>query len=101
MRMIMHVKIPNNKFNDAVRNGTAEKIIGRILEEIKPETVYFTEYDGKRGAIILLNVEEPSKIPSYAEPFFLMFDAEVQFHIVMSPQDLGRAGLEALSKKWA
>ena len=34
-----------------------------------------------------------------AEPWFLLFDADVQFHIVMSPEELGRAGLEVLAKK--
>jgi hypothetical protein len=101
MRMIMHVIMPNYKFNEAIRDGSAEKKMGRIFEEIKPEAVYFTNYDGKRGVIVILNVEDPSKVPSLAEPFFLYFDAEVHFHIVMSPQELAKAGLEALNKKWA
>jgi hypothetical protein len=101
MRMLMHVKIPNAKFNAAVKDGTLGKKMQRILDESKPEAAYFTEYDGQRGAILIVNVDDPSKVPSLAEPWFLIFEADVQFHIVMSPEELGRAGLEGLAKKWA
>jgi hypothetical protein len=100
MRMLMHVNIPHAKFNAAVKDGTVGQKIQRILDESKPEAVYFTEYDGHRGAILLVNVDDPSRVPSLSEPWFLIFDADVQFHIVMSPEELGRAGLEVLAKKW-
>jgi hypothetical protein len=99
--MLMHVKIPNAKFNAAVKDGTLGKKMQRILDESTPEAVYFTEYDGHRGAILIVNVDDPSKVPSLGEPWFLTFDADVQFHIVMSPEELGRAGLEVLAKKWS
>ena len=47
-----------------------------------------------------VGVKDASEIPSYAEPFFLGFDSTVEFHPVMLPEDLGRAGLEELGKKW-
>jgi len=101
MRMLVHVKIPHEPFNTAVRNGNAGKTIERILAETKPEAVYFTEYDGRRGAIMIVDVVDPSKVPALAEPWFLSFNADVTLHIVLSPEDLGRAGLDALGKKWA
>jgi hypothetical protein len=75
--------------------------MNRILEETKPQAVYFTDYDGRRGAIMIVDVEEPSKVPMFAEPWFLAFNADVEFHIMMTPEDLKRAGLDALAKKWA
>jgi hypothetical protein len=100
MRMLMQAKFPHAKFNAAVKDGTVGQKIKRILDEIKPEAAYFTEYDGHRGAILIVNVEDPSKVPALAEPLFLVFDADVQFRVVMSPEELGRAGLEAIAKKW-
>ncbi len=50
---------------------------------------------------MIVDVADPSKVPALAEPWFLSFNADVTFHIVMSPEDLGRAGLDALGKKWA
>ncbi len=101
MRMLLRVSIPHEKFNEAVRKGTAGQILGRILEDIKPEAAYFTEMDGKRTAILIVNLEEPSRIPALAEPFFLQFDADCEWHIVMKPDDMKKAGLEAIGKKWA
>ena len=101
MRMILQVKIPNETFNAGVKDGTVGKKIQRILEETKPEATYFTEYGGMRGAIMIIDVADASKIPSFAEPWFLLFNAHCELHAVMSPQELANAGLEALSKKWS
>ncbi len=101
MRMLLKVKLPLGKFNAAVRDGSIGKKMQQILADLKPEAVYFTEIEGHRGAIMIVDVAEPSRVPSLAEPWFLQFDAECEFHIVMSPEDLGKAGLDALGKKWA
>jgi len=101
MRMLIHVKFPNEPFNTYVRNGSAGKTIEKLLGEIKPEAVYFTEYDGKRGTIMVVDIPDPSRIPAIAEPFFLLFNAELSAHIVMSPDDLGKSGLDSIGKRWA
>lgn len=101
MRMLVHVKVPHAEFNAAVRDGSAGPKLNRILEETKPEAVYFTEYDGQRAAVMIVDVADPSKVPGLAEPWFLSFNADVEFHVVMTPQDLARAGLEQLGRKWA
>jgi hypothetical protein len=99
--MLLNIVLPHEPFNTAVRNGTAGATLGRILEEIKPEAVYFTEQNGHRGAILIVNVNQASEVPSLAEPWFLSFNADCQFRIVMSPDDLQQAGLEELGRKWA
>jgi len=101
MRMLLHVRIPHEEFNTAVRDGSVEKKMKQILEQTKAEAVYFTEYDGRRGAIMVINIKDPSEVPKFAEPWFLSFNADVQFHIAMTPEELGRAGLEKLGKKWS
>ena len=99
--MLLDVSIPHEAFNAAVRDGSAAEKLKRILEATKPEAVYFTERDGQRGAIMIVNLDEPSKIPAFAEPWFLTFNADVKFRVAMTPDDLARAGLDALGKKWA
>jgi len=101
MRMLLQVRIPHKEFNAAVRDGTAGQKLNRILEETKPQAVYFTEFNGQRGAIMIVDLEDPSKVPTFAEPWFLTFNADVEFHAVMTPDDLRRAGLDALGKKWS
>ena len=101
MRMILDITVPHEPFNSLVRKGEAGKKLGEILEAIKPEAVYFSEHDGKRGAIVVVDMADPSKIPSLAEPWFLTFNAEVRFRVAMTPDDLKKAGLDAVGKKWA
>lgn len=101
MRMLVHVEFPHEQFNAAVRDGTVDQKVNRILEDAKPEAVYFTEYDGRRGVILIVDVEGPAQVPRYSEPWFLTFNADVKFHIVMKPGELGKAGLGVLGKKWA
>ena len=101
MRMLLKVKIPHEEFNQAVRDGTAGLKVRRILKDSKPEAVYFTEQNGQRGAILIVDLPDPSMVPAFAEPWFLSFNADVEFHIVMTPDDLRRAGFEELGKKWS
>ncbi len=101
MKMLLTVEIPHEPFNSLVKSGKAGEIIGRILETIKPEVAYFTEQDGTRGAVFVVDVQTPSDVPALAEPFFLQFQANSKFRIAMSPEDLQKAGLEELGKKWA
>jgi hypothetical protein len=101
MRMLLKVKIPHAEFNQAVRDGTVGQKVRRILEDTKPEAVYFTEQDGQRGAILIIDLPDPSKVPAFAEPWFLAFNANVEFHIAMTPEDLQKSGLEELGKKWS
>jgi hypothetical protein len=100
MRMLLKVKFPPEEFNQAVRNGSIGQKMRRILDDLKPEAVYFTYQDGQRGAIMIIDLLDPSKVPALAEPWFLTFNADVEFHIVMTLEDLEKAGLEELGKKW-
>ena len=100
MRMLLHAMFPTEPFNALVRDGKAGEILQKILEELKPEAVYFTEEDGMRAALLVVEVAGASDIPKIAEPFFLNFDAECRLRIVMSPAELKNSGLDALGKKW-
>ena len=101
MRMLVNVKIPHAVFSAAVKDGTVGSKLNRILESIKPEAVYFTEQSGHRGAMLIVDIPDASKIPAIAEPWVLLFQADVEFRIAMTPDDLKRSGLEDLAKKWA
>jgi len=100
MRVLLDVRFPPQPFNAAVKDGTVGGTLARILEAIKPEAAYFTERDGQRGAVLVVEVSEASKIPAVAEPWFLSFQADVQLRIAMTPEDLKKGGLDDLGKKW-
>jgi hypothetical protein len=100
MKMLLHVDIPHEPFNSLVRAGTAGETLTKILDSLKPQAAYFTEQDGRRGAFLVIDVASPSDVPGFAEPFFLKFNADCRFRIVMSPDDLAKAGLGELGKRW-
>jgi hypothetical protein len=101
MRMLLDITIPHEPFNSLIRKGEAGKKLGAILEALKPEAIYFSEHEGKRGAVAIINMADPSQIPAIAEPWFLTFNADVKFRIAMTPEDLKKSGLDEVGKKWA
>ena len=100
MRMMLTASIPHEPCNSLIRENKLGPILKRILEELNPEAAYFTEQDGNRGAVLILDVSDPSRIPALAEPFFLSFKADCRFRICMTPDDLSKAGLEDIAKRW-
>jgi len=100
MKMLVNVIFPIEPFNSMVRNGTAGDVIGRVIDDIKPESIYFSEQDGHRGAVMVVDVPNASAIPSIVEPWFLNFEANCEFRIAMTPDDLMRANLTKLAEKW-
>ena len=84
MRVLMLLQFPIEPFNTAVKNGTVGAKMRQILDATKPEAAYFTERDGRRGGILVVNMDKAS-----------------EFRIAMTPEDLAHADLDALGKKWA
>ena len=100
MRFVVHVSFPPEKFNQAVLDGTVSAKMGKILDEIKPEAAYFCAQDGKRGGFLVVNMSDVSEMVRLAEPWFLLFDANVEFLPTMTPADLQKGGLDGIGKKW-
>jgi hypothetical protein len=100
MRCLLKVSIPVETGNAAMADGSLNKTIESILTEFKPEAAYFAEDNGQRTGFIFLDVKEPSQIPSIAEPWFLAFNAQVEFHPAMTVDDLKKAapGIERAVK---
>ena len=101
MKMLLDITLPHQQFNAAVKDGTAGSKLNRILESTKPEAVYFTEQHGQRGAILVVDLPDASKLPALVEPWMLLFQADIKMRPFMTPDDLKRAGLDELGKKWS
>ena len=99
--MLLIATLPHHTFNAAVKDGSVGAKMDKILNAIKPESVHFTEIRGKRTAVMIVDLPDASKITSLAEPWFLTFEADVQLHPVMTPEDLQRGGLDNLGKQWS
>ena len=97
MRTMLKVLFPVEASNKAMKEGALEKTIGKMLEQLKPEAAYFFPDGGRRSAIFVFNLKEPSDIVLTAEPFFSALNAEVYLVPVMNAEDL-KAGLAKLMK---
>jgi hypothetical protein len=91
MRCLLKVSIPTEVGNDCVADGSLGKTIESILNDIHPEAAYFAEEHGMRTGYIFCNVKNESDIPAIAEPWFLAFNARVEFHPAMTLADLKKA----------
>lgn len=92
MRCLLKVTIPVETGNATISDGSLNKTIESILNEAKPEAAYFVAEKGKRAGFIFLDLKDTSQIPALAEPWFLAFNAEVEFQPAMNVEDLKKAG---------
>jgi hypothetical protein len=101
VRFVLEIEMPYEPFNTMVKNGTAAQTIEKIMADIKPEAVYFGEVNGRRGGFLVVDIPDASHLPRVGEPLFLAFNASVKSHLVMTPEDLAKAGLEEIGKKYS
>jgi len=92
MRFMITASWPVAAGNAAARAGTMGETIQAILEDIKPEAVYFAAVDGQRTTIMIIDLASASDLPRVAEPWFLAFDASIDATPLMTPEDLEAAG---------
>src|SRR4051812_33973807 len=102
MRFLMKVNIPNETGNAAAKAGKLGTKIESILAELKPEAAYFSDDKGQRTGYLFFEMTDASQIPAVAEPWFLAFNAAIEFHPVMVPADLAKAGpaIKKAAKKY-
>jgi hypothetical protein len=102
MRFMITFRIPVERGNAAVKDGSLNDLTQSILEDLKPEAAYFVDIDGARGGHLVVNIDDASQIPAMVEPLFLALDATIQVHPVFTPEDIPRAleGLQQAAQKY-
>src|SRR5574341_497597 len=103
MRFLVKAAMPTEGGNALIKKGKLGETIHAILDELKPEAVYFTAESGKRTIYFVIALPDASHLPRVAEPFFLAFNATVEFHPTMTPEDLMKAGpdIERAAKNYS
>jgi hypothetical protein len=92
MRMMLKMQMPTDKGNAAIKDGSLQRTLESVLNDLKPEASYFLALDGKRTALIFFDMQETSQIPVLAEPLFQSVDASLELIPVMNADEL-QAGL--------
>ncbi len=102
MRFMVTFRVPPEKGNDMIKDGTLPQTLQSILDDLKPEAAYFSEIEGARGGYLVINMDDASQMPSLSEPLLLGLGATIKAQPVMVPEDLEKAGqdLEQLAQKY-
>lgn len=102
MRFLCTAQMDTEKANELARKGELGQTIQSIIDEIKPEAVYFIADEGKRTAVFIVDMQDMSQLPAVAEPWFLAFNADLNAVPAMLGEDLAKAGpaIEAAGKKF-
>ena len=91
MRMLMIIEIPAEGPKESLRSGKGFEVFPTVLSQINPEAVYFAPRNGNRGAYIVFDLDDVSRIPAISEPFFLSFNAKVELVPCFTPAELEKA----------
>lgn len=95
MRMMARISMPPETGNQAIRDGRLPTVMQQAAQRWRPESMYFTTFDGRRTAFVVFDMADASEIPPFAEPFFSELNADVQIAPVMNGDDL-RKGLSQI-----
>lgn len=97
MRTVLKASMQTEAGSAAIQDGSMTEILGKVLEELKPEAAYFYAENGKRTAFMVFDLTDSRRLPAIAEPLFSKLKAEVSLSPAMNAEDV-RAGLAALKR---
>jgi hypothetical protein len=91
MRFMISTRVPTERANALMKDGSFSQIVQSLMEDLKPEAVYFTDIDGARGGYFIVNIDDPSELPAMVEPIFHGLGATIEVHLVLTPEEFQRA----------
>jgi len=91
MRVLVRAMIPTAAGNKMVKDPNFLKSIKDYIEKFNCEAAYFTEVNGNRTMVFVLDLPSPDMIPAIAEPLFQGYEANVEIHPAMNLDDLKKS----------
>jgi hypothetical protein len=88
MRFLVIAALPTDAVNSAMKHKTFGPTMEKYISEIQPEAVYFTELDGRRSGVFIVNLNSANEIIKVSEPLYHAFGATITWHPVMSPDEV-------------
>jgi len=98
VRVMITFSINPEKGDRLIKEGRLGETMASILEDLQPEAAYFTDVEGTRGGVLVVDMEDASQIPAAVEPLLLGVGATIRVQPVMTPEDLRGAAGEALQQ---
>jgi hypothetical protein len=96
---MLRITVPVDGGNKAIQDGTLQKIVSDAIERLKPESAYFFADRGVRTAMMIIDLNDTSDIPSITEPFFTGLSAAVELIPVMNAEELKKGLAKAMQNR--
>jgi hypothetical protein len=91
MRVLVRAMIPTVSGTQMVKDPKFLQNIEDYIKKFSCEAAYFTEINGNRTMVFVLDLPSTDMIPAIAEPLFQGFEANVEIHPAMNLDDLKSA----------
>jgi hypothetical protein len=98
MRFLIRATIPTEDGNKMVQDPNFLRKLEEYVNKVNAEAAYFFEANGSRIASFIVDVQSADQIPVLGEPLFIKMGAHVEFHPVMSLEDLKKGIPKAIQE---
>ena len=88
MKFLLRLHMPTEYGNKMLQDPNFPKILEGVLNQIKPEAVYFTPFEGERGIYMIVNLSSADMIATISEPLWNTFNCKLDLQPVMELKDL-------------
>jgi len=95
MRMMLKWSLPTEAGNKMIKDDEVGKLLGPLMEAMKPEAAYWFLGGGTRGGLFVFDLAKSSDIPKFSEPLMIA-GCSVEFNPVMNQDELMK-GLAAVA----
>jgi hypothetical protein len=80
--------MPTEHGNKMLQDPNFPKKLEGLLNQIKPEAVYFAPVEGERGIYMIVNLPNADMIAGIVEPLWMTFNCKLDLTPVMELSDL-------------
>jgi hypothetical protein len=88
MKFLLRLHMPTEYGNKLLQDPNFPKKLEGVINQIKPEAVYFTPVEGERGIYMIVNLPSADMIATISEPLWMMFNCKLDLEPLMELKDL-------------
>lgn len=88
MRCLLKFHLDVEAANNALRDGSFQQIMEKLMQTTKPEAAYFGVENGLRTGYIFFDMKDSSEMPGIGEQLFMGTNAKIFLSPIMNQEDL-------------
>jgi hypothetical protein len=98
VKFLLRLHFPTEHGNKMLQDPNFQQKLEGVLNQIKPEAVYFGPVEGERGIYMIVNMTSADMMAGIGEPLWMALNCKLDVTPVMELSDL-KKGLQGLQKK--